>query len=442
MELRDLIVTPVVVILVYILAYLIRPYVTDIINRRYFLPALSVKIIGAIALGVVYQFYYDGGDTFKFHTYGSRVLWDIILDSPSKGFQLLFQNQENREGLYSFISRIPISYDPSSFFVARIATVFDLFTFSTYSATAVLFAVTSFAATWMFFLTFYENYPHLHRWLAIAIFFIPSVFFWGSGIMKDTVILTSLSIITFTIGHFLKNKVSVGKILLLLIALFIIFSVRKFVLMSFLPALILWIFFTKLSHSHSLMLKIILMPIIFCILIPLIYFGIQKIGEGDSKYALNEIAQTAKITAYDIRYFTGKDAGSGYDLGELDGSMGSILRLAPQALNVSLFRPYLWEVKNPLMLMASLESLILLGLTVYTVVVCRGNIFMALLNPYLIFCLVFSLSFAIAVGVSTFNFGTLTRYRIPLIPFYCIALILIMDHLKSKKKLAELEITE
>ena len=57
MELRDFIVTPIILLLVYAGAYIVRPYVTDTVNRRYFISALTVRIIGALALGFIYQFY-------------------------------------------------------------------------------------------------------------------------------------------------------------------------------------------------------------------------------------------------------------------------------------------------------------------------------------------------------------------------------------------------
>jgi len=49
MELRDFIVTPIVLIIVYLVAYWVRPRFTDINTKRYFIPALTVRIIGAIA---------------------------------------------------------------------------------------------------------------------------------------------------------------------------------------------------------------------------------------------------------------------------------------------------------------------------------------------------------------------------------------------------------
>ncbi|MFT6828639.1 MAG: hypothetical protein ACI9GZ_003758, partial [Bacteroidia bacterium] len=44
-------------------------------------------------------------------------------------------------------------------------------------------------------------------------------------------------------------------------------------------------------------------------------------------------------------------------------------------------------------------------------------------DPFLVFCLIFSILFAFAVGVSTANFGTLMRYKIPMMPFFLILLL-------------------
>jgi hypothetical protein len=169
------------------------------------------------------------------------------------------------------------------------------------------------------------------------------------------------------------------------------------------------------------------------------YYSVVKVGEGDSKYSVNKLAETAKVTAYDIRYQTGADAGSGYSLGELDGSFSSMLSLAPQAINVTLFRPYLWEVKNPLMLLSAIEGLAFLILTLYVFFKRRMSIMKSQSDPIIIFCFVFSICFAFAVGVSSFNFGTLARYKIPLLPFYALWLILVFNYENKDEKIKEFE---
>jgi hypothetical protein len=442
MELRDLLVTPIIVIIVCIIAYTVRPLVTDDVNRRYFFPALGLKIFGALALGFVYTFYYDGGDTFKYHTYGSRLIWNAIMESPVDGLELLFST-ELKGSFHKYASRIPIFNDPPSFYVARISTFFDLFTFSTYTATAIFFAIFCFAGMWLLFISFYEKYPSLHLWLSISCLFVPSVIFWGSGILKDTVTLACIGFSTFyTKRIFIQKRPSLMSIALLIFSLFTIYAVKKYILFCFVPALLIWVFFSNLTQVRSVVLKILLGPIVLVFVLFSVYLALLKIGEDDEKYALDQLAKTAQITAYDIRYYTGKEAGSGYDLGELDGTPKGMLKLMPQAINVSLFRPYLWEVRNPLMLLSALESLVLLGLTIYAIGKARVKIFSVIATPDILFCLVFSISFAFAVGVSTFNFGTLVRYKIPMLPFYGLALILILHYVNNDKKLSEFDNTE
>lgn len=443
MELRDFIVTPLIIILVYVIAYIVRLRVTDPINRKYFFPALTFKIIGAIALGFLYQFYYDGGDTFMYHTHGSRLIWEATMESPATGLKLMLSSEDLTGGTFRYASRITFYSEPSSFFIVRLASIFDLFTFSSYSATAVLFAVLSFSGMWMFFVTFYKQAPHLHRWIALAVLFIPSVIFWGSGIMKDTVTLACLGFLTSSIySIFIARKYTIQSILLLLVSIWVIFVVKKYILLCFLPAALLWVYASRLHRIRSVVLKILIVPIVLTLLILSGYYSVVLIGEDDPKYSLDKIAETAQITAYDIGFYTGRDAGSGYDLGELDGTFQGMIALFPEAVNVSLFRPYLWEVKNPLMLLSAVESLGLLVLTIYLFFRFRIQILRAFLSPPVLFCLLFSLTFAFAVGVSTFNFGTLARYKIPLLPFYVIAITFILDYVNKDKKLDVLDETE
>ena len=179
---------------------------TDSITRKYFLPALYVKIVGALAVGFIYQFYYGGGDTFNYHTHGSRYVWEAFMDSPVKGVRLLVNDGSDYNDVYKYASKIAFFSDPQSYAIVKIASIFDLLTFSSYSSTAILFAVVSFVGMWMFYLTFYEQYPQLHRWLAIASFFIPSVFFWGSGLLKDTITIGCLGVGTYQVYRIFIKK--------------------------------------------------------------------------------------------------------------------------------------------------------------------------------------------------------------------------------------------
>jgi hypothetical protein len=54
-------------------------------------------------------------------------------------------------------------------------------------------------------------------------------------------------------------------------------------------------------------------------------------------------------------------------------------------------------------------------------------------DPTVLYCLLFALLFALFVGATTANFGTLVRYKIPCMPFFVAAMFIIQDRIKKLK---------
>jgi len=104
-----------------------------------------------------------------------------------------------------------------------------------------------------------------------------------------------------------------------------------------------------------------------------------------------------------------------------------------------LFRPYLWEGYNPGMLASGIENFILLMLTIYLLLRIKVfNIFRLMFRHHFLFLSVtFSLFFAFSVGLTTSNFGSLVRYKIPAMPLYVASLYIIYssyEELKAEDK--------
>lgn len=445
MEIRDLVVTPVTIILVYVMAFLVRPSVTDAVNRKYFIPALTLKIIGAIALGLIYQFYYYGGDTFTYFTYGSKFIHEAFLDSPIKGLKLIFAGSDYQPDTFSYASKIYTYGDSASYFVVRVAGIFDIFTFHTYSATAVLFGVMSFSGVWALFLTFYKQFPRLHVQLAISCFFIPSLFFWGSGLLKDSLTLGALGWCTYAVYQiFIERKKILVSSILLICMFYVIYVVKIYILICFMPAAFLWIFSKYLTKVRNLFIKLLIAPFILVMAGASGYLAIKEVAEENKRYNLESISKTAEETARWIHYVSIREGGSAYTLGDFDYTPTGMVKKFPLAVWVTLYRPYLWEAHNVVMLLSALESLAMLFLTLYAMYRAGPIRFFryALNKPILLFCFVFAISFSFAVGISTYNFGSLVRYKIPMMPFFISALFILPYLVKSDKKLSRLELTE
>ena len=434
----DIFVAPIMAILILGVAMLVRPYVTFEENQKFFIPALVFKLMGAVALGALYQFYYGGGDTFGYFTHGGAHIYRAFLDDPIIAFKLIFSKNDFTGGVYNYASRIWMYKDDSAYMVVRITGLISILTVGTYTGTAMVFATISFSGLWAMYMKFCQLFPRQVTGLAIAILFIPSTIFWGSGILKDSITYGMLgwsaaAVISLIYGHRRKLLWAI----ILVVSMLLAFSIKEYIVLSFIPAAALWAYFVFIKRIHNPMTRALIAPVVIILLSVLTYYILLKVGEASPRYSLDSIAETARITAYDVGRWTGRNAGSRYDLGDFDGTFSSMIRLAPEAVNVSLFRPYLWEVQNPLMLLAALESLTFLIITliiIFRMIKYRMSVFS---SPAAWFALVFSLTFAFAVGISTYNFGTLFRYKVPLMPFYAILLVLAWNQSKQPKKMQE-----
>ncbi len=446
MTARDIIVTPLLIIIIFLVTFFLRRRFTDRNTAPYFYPALAVKILGAIALGFIYQYYYQSGDTFTYFNEGSYYIWKAFMDSPLKGLSLVFGNAGHiTESTYEYASKIVFFSDPSSYFVIRIAGIFDLLTFHTYSATAILFALYSFAGAWAMYTAFYRIFPRLHLQLALAIFFIPSVFFWGSGLMKDSLTLGAVSWATYAfINIFIEKRSVITNVIIILIAFYILFVVKIYILLCLVPSLFAWLYFEYITSIRNIVARVMLLPVILGIAVFAGYYSIIKISSENSRYNISSISQTAEATARWISYVSEREGGSTYTLGDYDYSPRGMLEKSYKAVWVTLFRPYLWESKNPVMIFSALESLSFLLFTLF-VFFRSGPLNVVRIistKPVVVFCLLFAVTFSFAVGISTYNFGSLVRYKIPMMSFYILAMFLIYYYSNRPRKLLRLEAVE
>lgn len=406
--------------------------------RNYFIPLLTFKIIGAIFISFLYAFYYDGGDTVNIYHNGYYIN-EIFNYSPKTWLELITRTiSPNNEIFYNYSDGIYFYRDKATFFVCILASFVNLLTFKSFILTAISFAFISFWGVWAMFRAFATLYPNLTKPMAYAVLFIPSTIVWGSGIFKDTVCLFALGwLFNSTVQMVIRKNFSPSVLLIAGLSFFLLLQVKLYIIMSFLPALLLWIFFyysrsIRNTYARQLAKFVVIALVAVSAIAGLSYFSSQL-----GKYSLDNIVKTSAITRDYINWVSG-DEGSAYSLGDVGEGFGGMIAKFPAAVNVTLFRPYPWEAKKPIVALSALEALLFLFLTLKILFEVGLKKIWATISrdPTIQFCLVFTLIFAFAVGISSYNFGTLTRYKIPCMPFYAAALILIYyDNKPLKKKL-------
>jgi len=435
----EIIVTVFYVILIILIAFILRSILTNSLTKKYFFPALYLKIVGAVFVGLIYYFYYKGGDTITYYDHGAEHIFKAFLDSPSTAFSIIFGDNVRTAENIEYTANIWVYRDSASFTVVRFAGLLNLFAFNTYGGTACLFAFLSFLCIWKSYSVLQKRYPHLHKELAIAFFFIPSVFFWGSGILKDTITFAFLNLlIASTLEVFFHKRKIFLNILFIIISAYLIKSIKIYILLAIIPALGFIFLFGPISKIKNKLVRISIKPLILTVAIFLSIIGIKFIGESSQRYKLDELSNTAESTARWIHYVSVSQGGAAYSFGDYDFSTFGVIKKTIPAIWVTLFRPHPWEVKNPVMLLSALEALFFLYL-LFTLFKNTSfkKIRTILKNDLIIsFCLIFSLIFSWAVGLTTYNFGSLVRYKIPMIPFFVFGIYLIRYYTNKDKNIS------
>lgn len=444
MDFYDVLVTVFYLIFIYALAMVVRSfYPRREVYQKFFLKGLTVKLIGGLSFAAAYTFYFDyGGDSMAY--YGdARLITDYFYQDPFNAIRLII----NPEGVdlaeaRRVVDQFRLEHRGSEFPVVRAAAILNIIALNSYFSTSVLFATLSFVGIWHFFLVFARRYPEIQNQLAWAIMFIPSVFFWGSGIMKDSMVIGFLGLMLFGIDRFLQRGVRRFFWLAFVIACgIIIFSIKAYVIMALTPALVMWVVLNTKDRIRNKLLRALIVPVLLILSLGGVAFSIDMLGRYKSRYSVENFVTSAQsIQAW--HYVEGENTsdnhgrGSSYTLGEYEPTIWGVLSMFPAAVNVSLFRPYLWEIRNPAMALSALESSALL---VYSFFIFIGLGFFRVIrllfsDPFLLMCLLFAIFFAFAVGFTSYNFGALARYKIPAIPFYVAGLMILNYKVKKIKE--------
>lgn len=378
-------------------------------------------------IGMIYQYYYGGGDTANYF-YHAQVINSSFSESSTKWINLVTHAPAWYDGEYSmYISRMYWYESSTEYTVAAIAAVIGMFTFTTFLPISVIMGAISYTGSWALFRTFATKYPAYTKHIAWCTLFIPSTIMWGSGLFKDTICMFSLGWMTYGAFRMLISRdFSIKNIILTIISFILVAKIKVYILLAFIPALALWILF---SYSHKIQSavtrNVIKIGVIFACIGGFLVFS-QKFAAELGRFSLDNVAKTSYALNQYIAGESG-DEGSTYNLGAIDPSFAGMLKKFPAAVNVSLFRPYLWETRKPLQLLNAFEASLFLWVTIKLfIVVGFRNIWKTILSdPTVQFCLIFTIIFAFAVGLSSGNFGTLSRYRIPCLPFFGVSLVVI-----------------
>jgi len=325
---------------------------------------------------------------------------------------------------------------PDSFAVMRLITPFLLISFNKFLLCTIILDWVAYAGIWRFYLMLCEIYPKITKQFAIAVFCIPSLIFWGSGIMKDT--FTFAATLWFTYNTYMifikKSKIPVN-IIVLIINFWILIILKPYILVALLPNVLVWVLFKQIKSIKNKVLRYLSAPALLVIGIIICTSSFSIFSKELGAYSsVDSAIKKAQVTQQDLirdQYGT-----NSFNIGNFDNSFSSIVSKAPAAIIAGLFRPFIWEVHSVTMLISGIENFIFLILFIYFIFyIGLLKVFKFIIqDPLLIFFCSFILIFSFSVGLTTANFGALVRLKIPATVFFAVFLFILYQKNKEFKQ--------
>ncbi len=421
-----------------VFALIFRSRQKDALDKKYFMWGLYARIFGGLFFALIYVYNYGGGDTINYW-HSAKCLINLSKENFNAFFHIMGGSMDLKY-LSAFTPQTgyPLyRHDVHAFMVNKLMVPFVFLGAKRFLLSTLVVSFFMYLLVYRFYRFLKGLYPAYTKEIAIAILFVPSVVFWSSGILKDSLTFAFSLLTVVALYHLLiKPQRWLKYLIFLMISAYVILNIKPYIFYALFAAFGVWLLVSYTNRIQSSFLRFFVMPFLGLLFVAVGLFAFSRMGESVGGYYsdMDSMAKQAAVIQNDLKqdYY----GGNTFDIGDFEPTPSGMLKKSPKAITAGLYRPFLWESRNILMLLSGLENIVLLLLSLYIII--RVGIFkfikQLLSDPFLMFCLVFSVILAFFIGLTTSNFGSLVRYRIPLLPFFVFMLLIVYQ---KKRKRAE-----
>lgn len=380
---------------------------------KYYWPGLIFKLTMGICLGLVYSIYYSGGDTWTF--FGEAIkLGKVAFTSFDSLINIYFKDD------YSLITNYSYSLQPRAAFMTKILAPLTIITDNNYWLTSCYISLFSFMGYWILANNLYKILGV--RWMAvIPTLFFPSIVFWSSGVMKESVAMGAMAaVVGIFIKIYLEKKVALSELFVLVLGLILLLFL-KYYFAAILIVSILSLFLSRLTIPVKVnwLIEIGLISTIFVLILIIASFTHPNFYPPRILFVLVENYKA---------YHAASNGNNVVVFNNLAPDITSFLVHAPKALLSGMFFPLWYADFTIFRVLAVVENWVILLVFLFSLK------YLALpknrdLRILVLTAVLFIIISAIFITFSTPNLGTLTRYKIG---YSVVFIVLVTTLLRNK----------
>jgi len=400
------------------------------------------KICFGILLWAIYTYYYTERATADIYKYfdDSKIMFDALKKNPSHYFKMLLGIENNTPEFDNYYNemhywkrRIDSNIYNDSHTIIRFNAFIRLFSMGYYNVHTVVICFLSLTGLMAIYKTFEKHLQDKKKELIAIVFLLPSVLFWGSGVLKEGLIFFALGLLIY----YAQQLFSVKSILIVLsMALLLAFS-KFYIWIAIFPSLIYMLFINKVSRKFILATYLIIILALGIIGLKIESFSSFQNPLVTLSQKQIEFNQLASGELSDSNEKKIPPANSRIEINKLEPTFISFIKNSPQAIVNCVLRPYLWENKSITMLMSGVENIFIVLFILFALVFIKPPTHIPW--QYVIFCLSFVVIQYLIIGETTPILGAVARYKTVALPFLLLAFLFMMDKEKILAKIPYLK---
>jgi len=376
-----------------------------------------MKLLMGATIAALYTFYYTdraSADIYKYFD-DSKVLYDCLIHHPGTFIDILLdQNLHDPKTMSYELQMMHWNLGHHRLFENghRGMILFNTFcrflSGGHFIVHVVLINILSFLGLFAWFKAMKQLIPLKPNWLICFVYLVPSVLFWGSGLLKEGLLLLGLGFAMLGFQRLMFKEKAATATIMMMLGMMLLAYIKVHVLLTMLPFLVVLFIIREYASKYALLgfASMCFLLIATVLLVPMLVPSFHPTDALLEKmHSFQQLTGEAK-------------AGSNYVLStDSSNDISGLIKLIPSAWAVSALRPFPWEIHGIFTILPLLENMLFFMLLLFFLLklwrnkseVTHRDQLLALLYFFLCFCTV---QF-ILCGLVSFNFGALSRYRMP-----------------------------
>ena len=380
-----------------------------------------LKLAAGFALFIVYtRFYPDRkyADIFRYYD-DSSIVFNSLFQHPYDFFRMLSGYHQNDKDLIVYYNAMNNWFNSEMVFndartMIRINILFRFLSVGTYYPHSIFFCFLAFSGLTALYKIAADVIKNRKLLLLLAVFCMPSVLFWTSGVIKESFLVFAIGFMIYFVNSIAENKGNRTRNFLgTVISMFCLLNIKSYVFFALLPCLLAY-FWVKLKGDKAALkfagIHLIYFLILYNVSANFTHHPVPELlANKQQEFNTLAIAEQAK---------------SLIQLPLLEPTISSLISNVPNALLVTLFRPHLLEAHNSMMLLSALENALLILLLLLNIFfIFKDGKKIMFNSPLLLLSIYFVIITFCLIGLVTPVLGAVVRYKVAALPFLMLLLI-------------------